>query len=361
MSQTRFWHLLAKKISGEASSEEFQELEDLIKQNPDWAYQAEHISHFWKFKKENHNQESELAFKKHMLRMKEEGIDLPPQEISQPDLPVNYINKRRRLAIYSVSIAATVIFLVAGLVWLTSDKKKSPLVREKSFSEVSSPIGSKTKLVLPDSTVVWLNAGSKLTYNEQFGTTNRNTTLIGEAFFDVKKSTVPFIIHANKMQIKVLGTAFNVRAYPDEKTTETSLIRGRVEIRLDKKPDRPFILEPNEKLIVSNEQQDEIKTKVQSKDPLVVYKTLTRTVDSTIVETSWVHNELIFQDEDFREIAMKIEKRYGVAIEFKDEKIANERLSGTFTSETIQEALNALQLATKFHYTIKGNLITITQ
>jgi ferric-dicitrate binding protein FerR (iron transport regulator) len=87
---------------------------------------------------------------------------------------------------------------------------------------------------------------------------------------------------------------------------------------------------------------------------------LTRTADSTIVETSWVHNELIFQDEDFREIAMKMEKWYGVAIEFRDEKIANQHLSGTFTSETIQEALNALQLTTKFHYSIKGNLVTIT-
>ena len=162
------------------------------------------------------------------------------------------------------------------------------------------------------------------------------------------------------MQIKVLGTAFNVRAYPDEKTTETSLIRGRVQVTLDKKPERPFFLEPNEKLIVSNE-PEKIKRSIQNKDPLVVYKSLTRTIDSTIVETSWVHNELIFQDEDFAEIAMKMEKWYGVAIEFRDQKLANERLSGTFTSETIEEALTALQLSTKFHYNIKGNLVTITQ
>lgn len=360
MSQTRFWHLLAKKISGEALPEEVQELDDLIKQNPDWAYQAEHILHFWKFKKVNDKPEAELAFEKHLLRMKESGIDFPQQEDTLPEFQISYTGKRRRIVTYSLSIAASVIFLIAGIVWLTSDKKKSPLTQEKNFSEVSSPIGSKTKLVLPDSTVVWLNAGSKLTYDESFGVINRNATLIGEAFFDVKHGTMPFIIHANGIHIRDLGTVFNVKAYPDEKTIETSLIKGKVEITLDKRPGELHILEPNEKLIVANE-PDEIKMKVQNKDPLVVLKQLTRTVDSTIVETSWVHNELIFQGEDFREIAMKMEKWYGVAIEFKDEKIASERLSGTFTSETIQEALSALQLSTKFHYTIKGNLITITQ
>lgn len=358
MSQTLFWNLLAKKIAGEATQQELQELENLMKLNHDWAYQAEHIQQFWQYKNDGGRQESELAFEQHLLRMKESGINFPEPEIPQVNFETNYTGRKKRIFFFST--AAVVIFLIAGFVWLTSNTKKSLVVSEKNFSEVSSPLGSKTKLVLPDSTIVWLNAGSKLTYNEHFGATNRNTTLTGEAFFDVKKSAVPFIIHANTVQIKVLGTAFNVRAYPDEKTTETSLIRGRVEITLDKKPERQFILEPNEKLIVSNK-PDEIKTKIQNNDPLVVLKQLTRTVDSTIVETSWVHNELIFQDEDFHEIAMKMEKWYGVAIEFKDEKIANERLTGTFTTETIGEALAALQVSTKFHYSIKGNLVTITQ
>ncbi|HWI92040.1 MAG TPA: FecR family protein [Flavisolibacter sp.] len=360
MSQSLFWNLLAKKIAGEATPQELQELENLMKLNHDWAYQAEHIQQFWQYKTDTGKQESEFAFEQHLQRMKEVGIDFPQPGDFQPDLQINSSGKRKKRIAYSVSIAVGLILLITGMVWLTSHKKKSPFLSEQKFSEVSSPIRSKTKLVLPDSTVVWLNAGSKLTYSEHFGITNRNTSLIGEAFFDVKKGTVPFIIHANKMQIKVLGTAFNVRAYPDEKTTETSLIRGRVEIRLDKKPDRPFFLEPNEKLVVSNE-QEEVKTKLQNKDPLVVLKPLTRTVDSTVVETSWVHNELVFQDENFHDIAMKMEKWYGVAIEFRDEKLANERLSGTFTSETIDEALTALQLSTKFHYIIRGNLITITQ
>jgi ferric-dicitrate binding protein FerR (iron transport regulator) len=356
MDQTLFWNLLSKKIAGEASQEELQQLETLMKLNPDWAYQAEHVQQVWQNKTESKKEDSEIAFEQHLQRMKDAGVQFPQSEELPSYLQKTYANKK----IAVISIAAVLIFLIGGWAWLSSDKKKSLSANEKNYSEISSPFGSKTKLVLPDSTIVWLNAGSKLMYNEHFGATNRNTILIGEAFFDVKKSTISFTIRANNIQIKVLGTAFNVKAYPDEKTTETSLIRGRVEVTLDKRPGEPIILKPNEKLIVSNE-QTERKPELQKKDPKVVIDELTHLDDTTIVETSWVHNELIFQDEAFSDVAHKLERWYGVTIEFNNEKVANERLSGTFTTETIQDALNALQYSTKFHYNIKGNMITITQ
>jgi len=355
MDQTLFWNLLAKKVAGEASAEELQQLENLLKLNPDWAYQAEHIQHLWQGNSKS-EQESESAFEKHLQRMKEAGIDLQPEVP-----PIRPAAKYRKIKkIFAYSAAAIVVFLIAGFIWLNSNKKNTLSTSEKNYSEVSSPFGSKTKLVLPDSTVVWLNAGSRLTYNEHFGITNRNTTLIGEAFFDVRKSTVPFTIRANNIQIKVLGTAFNVKAYPEDKATETSLIRGRVEVTLDKRPGEPIVLKPNEKLIVANE-KIESKTEIQKKDPKVVIDELTRINDTTIIETSWVHNELIFQDEAFRDIAHKMERWYGFTIEIADDKIADQRLSGTFTSETIQEALTALQYSTKFHYSIKGKQVMITQ
>jgi transmembrane sensor len=353
MDQTLFWNLLAKKIAGEASQEELHQLESLLKLNPAWAYQAEHIQGLWRSSKEN-KEESELAFEQHLQRMKETGSDL------QAQVPFKSGIKHNKIRTFAYSVAAIILFLIAGFIWLGSHKKNSLSAAEKKYSEVSSPFGSKTKLVLPDSTVVWLNAGSKLTYNEHFGITNRNTILIGEAFFDVKKSAVPFTIRANNIQIKVLGTAFNVKAYPEDKTTETSLIRGRVEVTLDKRPGEPIILKPNEKLIVANE-KSEAKTEVQKKDPKVVIDELTRINDTTIIETSWVHNELIFQGETFRDITRKMERWYGVTIEITSEEIANERLSGTLTTETIQEALTALQYSTKFHYSIRGEKVTITQ
>jgi transmembrane sensor len=357
MDQTYFWSLVSKKIAGEASQEELQQLETLLKMNPDWAYQAEHVQKVWQARPVTSKEDSELAFEQHLQRMKDAGIQLP-----QPEQPISFNSSKlyRRKELLAFALLAVLIVSIGGWMWMGMGKETSAEGRVKNYSEVSSPFGSKTKLVLPDSTIVWLNAGSKLTYNEHFGSTNRSTTLTGEAFFDVKKSTVPFTIRANNIQIKVLGTAFNVKAYPDEKTTETSLIRGRVEVTLDKRPGEPIVLKPNEKLIVSKE-EPQTRTEVQKREPKVIIDELTRIHDTTIVETSWVHNELIFQDETFSDVAHKMERWYGVAIEFKDDKVADEHLSGTFTTETIQDALTALQYSTRFHYAVKGNAITITK
>jgi transmembrane sensor len=357
MDQTYFWSLVSKKIAGEASQEELQQLETMLKLHPDWAYQAEHVQQVWQAKPVVNKQDSEVAFEQHLQRMKDAGIQLPqPEETASTENRKKY----RRKELLAFALVFVVIVSIGGWMWMGSNKRKPTEAHEKNYSEVSSPFGSKTKLVLPDSTIVWLNAGSKLTYNDHFGSTNRSTTLTGEAFFDVKKSTIPFTIRANNIQIKVLGTAFNVKAYPDEKTTETSLVRGRVEVTLDKRPGEPIVLKPNEKLIVSKEEPDR-RTEVQKREPKVVIDELTRIHDTTIVETSWVNNELIFQDETFSEVAHRMERWYGVAIEFKDGRVADEHLSGTFTTETIQDALTALQYSTRFHYLVRGNMITITQ
>ena len=357
MDQTLFWTLVSKKIAGEASQEELQQLEILLKQNPDWAYQAEHVQQVLQARVDTRKEESEAAFEQHLQRMKDAGIPFPqPEEIPPP----KFVDRYRRRKLLALAVVAFLCISVAGWMWLGGYKKKLVPTQEKNYSEISSPFGSKTKLVLPDSTIVWLNAGSKLTYNEHFGSTNRSTSLTGEAYFDVRKSSIPFTIRANNIQIRVLGTAFNVKAYPGEKTTETSLIRGRVEVTLDKRPGEPIVLKPNEKLIVSNDETQR-RSEVQKKEPKVVIDELTRLNDTTIIETSWVHNELIFQDEAFSEVAHQMERWYGFNIEFKDERVANERLSGTFTTETIQDALNALQYSTRFHYSVKGNMITITQ
>jgi len=357
MPHTLFLNLLAKKMAGEASPEELVELENLLKKNADWAYQAEQIQNLWIQNEYIDNDHSELAFEQHIRKIKASGVDFPgPKENPLP------ARLKRKKKIFAFSIVI-IVFLAAGWLWLNSNQNNGSIASPKKYSEVSSPIGSKTKLLLPDSTVVWLNAGSKLTYNEHFGNSNRNTTLTGEAFFDVKKSTIPFIIHANTIQIKVMGTAFNVKAYPDERTTETSLIRGKVEISLDKRPDQsPIILTPNEKLIVSNE-PERIKNRISGKkDPMVVWSNITHVDDSTIAETSWVENKLIFQeDETFADVAKKMERWYGVHIYFEDENIANLHVYGSFTTETIGEALDALKIGFRFHYKMEGKNITITK
>lgn len=360
MPNALFWELLAKKLSGEASAEDVQQLERLLKENPDLVYQAEQVEKLWRQQPEQDRLSAELAFEWHTNKLKEAGITFPdldtPATIPSLHIEKNW-NRRKKQAVFSVAGLLVVLMVFIGLA--VSDKSKR-IVAEQKVSEVSAPLRSKTKLVLPDGTVVWLNAGSKLTYNEHFGISNRNTTLTGEAFFDVKKSSIPFIIHANAIQIKVLGTAFNVKCYPDEKQTETTLVRGRIEVTMDKRPGELIVLKPNEKLIVDNDQTASEK-KASKNESIVALTTLTRTSDSTIVETSWVDNKLAFQDETFSQLAKQMERWFGVTIQINDAGIAAEHLSGTLTTETVREALDELRMTTPFHYLQKGNLILITQ
>lgn len=360
MSQSLFWNLFAKKLNGEASPDELLMLDNLVRENPGLVYQAEQIEHVWNKKACTDPYESELAFELLLNHLKEKGIDLQNPESTLIRQPVSSISiKRSRLRKWMVPAVLSIFLLITALVWKESTQS-SPR-GQKNYGEISTRPGSKTKLVLPDSTVVWLNAGSKLTYGEDFGISNRNTTLVGEAFFDVKRNSVPFIIHAGAVQIRVLGTAFNVKAYPNERTTETSVLRGKVEVTLNKRPDEPFVLRPDEKLIVSNAAEKRKAVVSEKKEPIAVLGSITRSDDSTILETSWVQNKLIFNDESFADVAKKMERWYDVKITFKDEEVANYHLHGSFTTETIHEALDALRIGSRFSYKIEGQNITIAK
>lgn len=360
MQNSVFWKLLAKKLSGEASAEEVTQFEFLLRENAELVYKAEQVEKIWRQQPVQDHLSAELAFEWHISKLKDARVPFPDLEMPAAIRGIQPLTKWNRTKLFVLASFSVLLFFTLGyLKYAASDKSKRHAAEGK-VSEISAPLRSKTKLVLPDSTVVWLNAGSKLTYNEHFGITNRNTTLVGEAFFDVKKSSIPFIIHANAIQIKVLGTVFNVKCYPNENYTETTLVKGRIEVTMEKRPGELIVLKPNEKLIVDNDQTVEEKA-TSRKEPIVSLTTLTRARDSSIVETSWMDDKLAFQDETFSQLAKQMERWYGVTIQINDETVAAERLSGTLTTETVREALDELKMTTPFHYVQKGNLILITQ
>ena len=356
MSHNLFWNLFAKKLAGEATDEELNELEQLMKANPDLLYSAQHMDDLWKLEATEDLYISENAYSLHLKKLNTLGIAVENKKTGRSG------SKNRKI----IKTALLGIMFIITLVSLTiSIFHRSPFTGSASLSkplnEVFTKSGSKTRLLLPDSSVVWLNSGSRLTYSNQFGVSNRNVTLTGEAFFDVQKSHVPFIIHTQSIQIKVLGTAFNVRSYPSEKVTETSLLRGRVEITLDRRPEELFVLKPNEKLVVKNELNEEKANSGETQMPLVVLSHLTNTNDSTIQETSWVENKLIFQNESFKDLANRMERWYGFTIKFSDKKLELMRFTGVFEKETIKQALEALQLTGSFHFEMQQNSILITE
>jgi ferric-dicitrate binding protein FerR (iron transport regulator) len=291
--------------------------------------------------------------------MKKIGIAPTDSEDEETILANHHPNRnRKRILVFSLAGLA-----ILAIVLFFNPFKKRGEIPIPTPSEVSTLMGSRSsKLVLPDGSIVWLNADSKLSYDKDFGTSSREVSLEGEAFFEVTKMPdLPFIVQTPGMQVRVLGTSFNVKSYLNESTTETSVIHGTVEVIPRHWPDQRFVLRPTDKLVLSNGDKNENKEQ-QSNALNVLRKTITYSEkDSSVIETSWVENKLAFDYETFAEVAMKMERWYAVKIIFEDEAIAQSRLTGTFTTESIEKALEALQYTYNFKYQINQNIITITK
>jgi transmembrane sensor len=375
MSNNTIWQLIAKKLAGEATPQELAELETLLRDNPDMHYPIQTVADLWHHAAPD-TENAHSAFAAHAERMKQLGTTL--------DIPAETVSARSKRKYLVLSLALLLLCLLGyqyrSIIFTGTDEKLAAermLASATDKSEISTRYGSRTKLLLPDSTQVWLNSGSKLSYDKTYGNGTREVSLSGEAYFDVVKNPAhPFIIHTGSINIKVLGTAFNVKSFPNEKNTETSLIRGSIEVTFKNRPSEKIILKPNEKLVTANEElvKDSTQQKLLAEktalqppknqgrqEPLVLVSHLTyEPHDRTIVETSWMDNKLIFRSETFDELAIKMERWYGISIRFTDEDIKPRRLTGVFENESLQQALKALQLITPFTYKMNKSEVIIS-
>jgi transmembrane sensor len=271
---------------------------------------------------------------------------------------------------------AAILVVAFILSWLAQHtfRAGAPEVKTVSYNEVSVSYGSKSKIVLPDGTTVNLNSGSKIKYPSHFEN-DRSVYIEGEVFFDVKKDPKhPFYVHTSDITIKVLGTVFNVKSYPEEKIIETTLVSGSVQIfdnKEEKKPDKELtqqiaVLSPNQKAIfvknnremttVSNETREQ-KTTAEMEP--ISPKMLILNKVKTEVTTSWKDNKLVFDNEKFEKLIPKLERWYNIQIMNDFPEINSTRFTGKFDLETIEQALKALQITTPFNYNMEKNKLTI--
>ena len=181
----------------------------------------------------------------------------------------------------------------------------------------------------------------------------------------VKDNAHPFIIQTSTVEIRVLGTAFNVRSYPEEKATATSLIRGAVEIVLKSNADKKIFLKPNEKLIVSNDsswfEKDSVRPAITHLKPTVMTLTQVHHLDrdSIASEVQWTRNKLVFDGETLSEVALKLERWYGVKVTIEGEELKNTEYTGVFSDDNLTDVLVALQLSGNFKYVVRKNEVII--
>jgi ferric-dicitrate binding protein FerR (iron transport regulator) len=355
MFDDRIYELIARRLSGEATAAEEQELNDYLQQHAGDQYLYDILSKYWSQHADRVQEEAndeEERFRRIM-----EGTDVPVRKIS-----------RHKWIYYS---AAASVLVVTALLFLFLNNKKasstSVAAKQPQLSEVSARPGSRSKLILPDGTQVWLNAESRITYLNTFNKSLREVNLEGEAYFDVTHDVSrPFIVHTSGIAIKVLGTAFTVKSYATDRTIEATLLRGSIEVTKNNDPAAPkVILRPHEKLVYNKEENTVTQstnnnaTAAPAETGISVTTVPKDKPDSVLKETSWVYNKLLFDGDRFDELALKLERWYNVHITFKQERLKQYRFKGTFENETIEQALEALKLTVPFDYKINGNNIEI--
>uniref|UniRef100_UPI003217F7B2 FecR family protein n=1 Tax=uncultured Draconibacterium sp. TaxID=1573823 RepID=UPI003217F7B2 len=240
---------------------------------------------------------------------------------------------------YRVAAILIIGLLLANLLVPNFQKEDQVLVTSVA------PEGSISQTILPDGTMIYLNAGSEIKYDVNFNRNKREVYVNGEAWFDVQKNKdKPFVVHTPFYDVQVLGTQFNVKSYEDDETVTATLEEGSIKIlstdNLKLKED--ITLKPGEQLVYYKSTRKLLRNKVDTR-----------------LFSSWKDNKLIFLEMSFGELLKLLERKYGVDIEVSDKSILDGHYSGTIKNETIMEILKIIQHTHDIQFSIEGQKVII--
>ncbi len=256
------------------------------------------------------------------------------------------INKNSSLSVQTNQLmiwrATTVAAMLVAALFIGLFFSVKTKQTKKQFVTIEAPRGEKSKVILSDSTVVWLNSESQLTYSTDFGSDIRLVTLSGEGYFDVKKDqTRQFVVRTTNGDIRVFGTRFNVCSYPDEQQTEATLEEGKIGAYLAGKAN-PVAVNPGQRMVFDT-QSGEISIKKVNTD----------------LYTSWKENKLRFDNSLFGDVVKKLERWYDIKIILDKDLKYSERYTLTIKTESLREVLKRLKLTTPMSYKIDEEKVFI--
>jgi len=243
---------------------------------------------------------------------------------------------------FMYAAACAVICLLSFLFFKHQSKKSISL----DYTEVSNPEGQHSKIILPDSSIVYLSGGSRIKYEKKFLGAKRTVLLDGEAFFEVvHQAKRPFIVKSGTIETMVLGTSFNVKAFAAEHKIAITVKTGKVGVVSAGTGKHEFV-----KFLLPNDQIN-INT-------LNGLYTFNKTDGSAV--SAWKENRFVFYNTSLRDIALSLEHHYGVNIEFTDPELGNSKLTAKFNVVSIEEVMNNLAVLSGIAYTQKGRHIFIS-
>ncbi|MCY1718861.1 FecR family protein [Prolixibacteraceae bacterium Z1-6] len=237
---------------------------------------------------------------------------------------------------------------------------------ELTFHEINTPPGAKSKITLPDGTIIWLNAGSNVKYSNEFGKKQREIQLTGEAYFEVfHNPSKVFLVRTSELNIKAYGTAFNVKSYPEEGTIETTLIEGSIGVTrrsFENKKNDEVLLEPNQR-VVYYRKSNKVETINQLATPNLPKTTPAKREEQKLTYliskgidtkefTSWKDGTLFITSESLKDLAVILERKYDVKIHFDSEELKDLKFTGSLENETVEQVIDAIGIAAQIDYTI---------
>mgnify|MGYP000126757702 CR=1 FL=1 len=240
---------------------------------------------------------------------------------------------------FFLRVAASILLIALGASasWFASGLLQTPV-----YAEVYSPYGHKTKVILPDSSLVWLNGDSKLRYETSFEK-SRKVELSGEALFEVRKDKKSiFSVQSNDLKVEVYGTTFNFKQYPDEQNAEVALLEGSIGL-------------------FSDDQFLEKMAAGQVADYNLANKSINISKKNIKQIISWSTDELDIENEKFEDVIKYLERWYGVEIVTDQNLEINQRLSFKVKTESLQELLSIIDRVSPITYKIDGKKVIISR
>ena len=309
--------LIIRYLSGEANPDEIRILTDWVQSDSESRAHYEQVRNIWEM--------SHPAFPPEKIDVEKAHIDFMRFIRSRKWYQSTFIRYwQYTAAILLLPLFITIVYLV---------NERPDVLNHITYQEVFSPYGTHSKVILPDNSIAWLNAGSSLKYPTIFTEGERNVYLSGEAYFEVQSDkSNPFIVETGKLKVCATGTEFNVEAYEKDSIISVTMVEGLINIIIGDK--EPFTMTPRERMAYNRNQS---KYKVNKTDPYKWY--------------AWKDNMMIFRDDPLEYVFKKIGQTFNVEIAVKDTDIANQLYRATFEDESLDEILRLLQLTAPIRYT----------
>lgn len=339
--------IIASSLQRNASSQELEKLEIWLQMEPENKATYEEMSALWhvvgfESKKDQYN--PEVAWNR----------------ILPDTLQVSMEEKVPSSGFRWWAVAAAIV-LLASLFYLYRSFQPVSYSKPEMVHHINVhvPFGSRSQINLPDGSMVWINAGTSLHFPEDFNQGHREVWLEGEAYFDVQcKKGMEFLVHTHTETISVIGTAFNVKAYPDEHYVITTVERGRVLITQNHGTGKEgrVLLEKNQRAtcLVELLNSSKIGTDSIKSSPLIINE-----LKSTKIETSWKDERWIIEHEELSSLAIKLHRRYDVEIDFESESLKHLIFSGIIENESITQVLKIMSLTAPVSFKIDNKHILL--